>query len=248
VRVLFSDGGICSNFPVHFFDGPLPSRPTFGVNLKDFHPDHPEQRVYLPPPLENNKGLKNFIPELPSDPGFKSVLKFLGTIVNTMQNWRDQVQIGMPGYRDRIVHVCHSEKEGGLNLNMEDKIIQALAGGGADAADELRDAFVPGADPTTGAWYNHRRIRMRTMLAGIDQKLRGIQRALGRPDTPTWAAIVGDSNDKAAYKFESQAHRQLAIEVLTELAALGDKLVKSGIDLATGAPRPESEWRPTPRV
>lgn len=29
----FSDGGICSNFPVHFFDAWLPTRPTFGVNL-----------------------------------------------------------------------------------------------------------------------------------------------------------------------------------------------------------------------
>lgn len=29
----FSDGGICSNFPMHFFDSWLPTRPTFGVNL-----------------------------------------------------------------------------------------------------------------------------------------------------------------------------------------------------------------------
>jgi predicted acylesterase/phospholipase RssA len=249
-RVLFSDGGICSNFPVHFFDGPLPSRPTFGVNLKPFHPDHPDpdkDRVYLPPPLENNKGLKTFIPDLPAEPGLGSVFKFLGSIVNTMQNWRDQVQIGMPGYRDRIVHVCHTDKEGGINLNMEEKIIEALAGGGALAADELREAFLPGEDLTAGSWYNHRRIRMRTLLAGIDQKLRGIQRALGRADSPTWAEIVADSESKA-YKFESQEHRALAIEILRDLAALGDKLAKSGIDLATGAPRPESEWRPTPRV
>jgi predicted acylesterase/phospholipase RssA len=32
-RNWFSDGGICSNFPIHFFDSWLPSRPTFGVNL-----------------------------------------------------------------------------------------------------------------------------------------------------------------------------------------------------------------------
>jgi hypothetical protein len=246
--VLFSDGGICSNFPVHFFDGPLPSRPTFGVNLKPFHPDHPDQRIFLPPPLGNNKGLKNFIPELPSDPGLGSVLKFISSIINTMQNWRDQVQISMPGYRDRIVHVCHTDKEGGLNLNMEDDVIEALAGGGALAAGELRKNFFPGDDPTAGAWYNHRRIRMRTLLAGIDQKLRGIHRALGRADAPTWAEIVGNADSKAAYKFDSQAHRDLAIEILRDLAALGDKLAKSGIDLATGAPRPESEWRPTPRV
>jgi predicted acylesterase/phospholipase RssA len=29
----FSDGGICSNFPIQFFDAWLPTRPTFGVNL-----------------------------------------------------------------------------------------------------------------------------------------------------------------------------------------------------------------------
>ena len=32
-RNWFSDGGICSNFPIHFFDAWLPTRPTFGVNL-----------------------------------------------------------------------------------------------------------------------------------------------------------------------------------------------------------------------
>jgi hypothetical protein len=32
-RNLFSDGGICSNFPIHFFDAWLPKRPTFGINL-----------------------------------------------------------------------------------------------------------------------------------------------------------------------------------------------------------------------
>ncbi len=47
-RVYFSDGGLCSNFPVHFFDSPLPSHPTFAVNLRDFHPDHPKERVFLP--------------------------------------------------------------------------------------------------------------------------------------------------------------------------------------------------------
>src|SRR4051812_48408139 len=29
----FSDGGICSNFPIHFFDHWLPTRPTFGISL-----------------------------------------------------------------------------------------------------------------------------------------------------------------------------------------------------------------------
>lgn len=32
-RHLFSDGGIASNFPIHFFDRWLPTHPTFGINL-----------------------------------------------------------------------------------------------------------------------------------------------------------------------------------------------------------------------
>ena len=34
-RVLFSDGGICSNFPLQMFDAVLPGWPTFGINLRD---------------------------------------------------------------------------------------------------------------------------------------------------------------------------------------------------------------------
>ena len=52
-RCWFSDGGIASNFPVHFFDTPLPTRPTFAIDLDGFHPDHgrrPDEahNVYLP--------------------------------------------------------------------------------------------------------------------------------------------------------------------------------------------------------
>lgn len=246
-RILFSDGGICSNFPVHFFDATLPSRPTFGVNLREFHPDHPRSRVWMPPPIHNNRGVTIHIPDIPDKPGLGSVVSFLGFIVKTMQNWRDQLQVGMPGYRDRIVHVSHSPDEGGMNLNMASEAIAALGESGSEAADLLRKAFVPGPDRRSGAWYNHRRIRMRTLLAGIDQKLRGVHRVLEGTDSPTWADVVTDAQTDS-YQFRSAAHRDLAMSVLTDLAQIGRKLDESDIDLATGAPRPESEWRATPRV
>jgi predicted acylesterase/phospholipase RssA len=40
-RVWFSDGGLTSNFPIHFFDSPIPSRPTFCLNLVDFGAEAP---------------------------------------------------------------------------------------------------------------------------------------------------------------------------------------------------------------
>ena len=40
--MVFSDGGISSNFPVQIFDSPLPARPTFAINLAGFEADdHP---------------------------------------------------------------------------------------------------------------------------------------------------------------------------------------------------------------
>ncbi len=35
----FSDGGLSSNFPIHFFDSWLPTRPTFGINLTAYPPE-----------------------------------------------------------------------------------------------------------------------------------------------------------------------------------------------------------------
>src|SRR5437899_2968560 len=45
-RVWFSDGGLTSNFPIHFFDSPIPSRPTFCLNLVDFDAEAPNVEAY----------------------------------------------------------------------------------------------------------------------------------------------------------------------------------------------------------
>ena len=58
VRHCFSDGGITSNFPIHFFDAAVPGRPTFGINLvkvSTIYPDQ-ERNVLLPP--DNDDGIQ----------------------------------------------------------------------------------------------------------------------------------------------------------------------------------------------
>jgi hypothetical protein len=246
VRVLFSDGGICSNFPMHLFDSPLPTRPTFGIDLGDFHEDHPDERVWLPAMRKNSQGLETFVPPMTEKPGVASVVGFFGFMVNTMQNWNDQLQLVMPGFRDRIIHISHSKKEGGLNLDMEAKVIDTLATSGFDAADVLVKAFATITANEPNAWDNHRRIRMRLILSAIDQQMRNLRKAIGRTDAPTWREVVEDTKPPS-YPFAHDAHRALAISILDALDAVGENLEKSGIDLATGAPRPEPEWRGTPR-
>ena len=56
----FSDGGLTANLPVQFFDAPLPTRPTFAMDLAGFSADHPRSsnesdNSYLP--TENQGGL-----------------------------------------------------------------------------------------------------------------------------------------------------------------------------------------------
>jgi predicted acylesterase/phospholipase RssA len=246
VRVLFSDGGICSNFPMHLFDSPLPSRPTFGVDLGDFHEDHPGERVWLPATRKNSQGIETFIPVLSEQPGVAAVAGFFGSMMNTMQTWNDQLQLVMPGFRDRIVHISHSKKEGGLNLNMESAVIQTLATSGLDAARELVEAFVDGSEHEPNAWDNHRRVRMRLLLSAIDQQTRKLHQAMARTDAPTWREVL-DEAKPPSYPFHHEEDRALANKVLYALDAVGREVEESGIDLGTGAPRPEPEWRGTPR-
>ena len=40
-----------------------------------------------------------------------------------MQNWVDNQQTRVPGYRDRIVHISHTDNEGGMNLAMPPEVL-----------------------------------------------------------------------------------------------------------------------------
>src|SRR6059036_3215812 len=111
-----------------------------------------------------------------------------------MQDWRDQLQLAMPGFRDRIVHVCHGDREGGLNLNMEPEIIRTLSDSGAKAAEELIHAFAK------GGWENHQRIRIRTALSVLQQLLDQIAASLGSQQDPSYDQIVLDPKPPS-YKF-----------------------------------------------
>ncbi len=162
-RCWFSDGGIGSNFPVHFFDGLLPERPTFGVNLRPFHQDHPQdvldesRNVWFP--TRSRQAM------LPTWSSIESLASFLGSIMRTMQNWTDNTQMRLPGYRDRVVHVFLSPEEGGLNLNMSEETVDALTARGSAAGQALQ----------TLDWDGHRWTRFRTAMAQIQEKLDGVE-------------------------------------------------------------------------
>lgn len=158
-RCWFSDGGLGSNFPVHFFDSLLPSRPTFGINLRPFPRD-------VSPQADEAKNVR-----FPSEPGsevapewhrFEGLFGFLSALIHLMQNWVDATQTRLPGYRDRVVHVHLSEEEGGLNLEMPAERIEQLALRGRMAGRALVEQF---------DWDQHRWVRYRSTLPEIHLQL-----------------------------------------------------------------------------
>jgi predicted acylesterase/phospholipase RssA len=159
----FSDGGICSNFPIHFFDSALPRWPTFGVNLAGPIVDGVD--VWMP---DSNEGLPAGSLHV-----VNSLQAFAGAIRGAVQNWHDNAHIEMPAYRDRIVHIRFGEGEGGLNLNMPPGLIAALSDRGDRAGRKLAARFagvsIPGEPPSELDWNNHRRIRQRVALSALEE-------------------------------------------------------------------------------
>jgi len=155
----FSDGGITSNFPVHFFDNALPRWPTVSLNLGTHPVDAPHQDVWLPEDWENLK--------IPVKTLGSSGLGFGKAIFNTAMSWRDSLQSALPGYRNRIAQVRTSPGEGGSNLFMPREIIASLALRGALAGARLRTRF-----SNDKQWDRFRWLRLRTALSNLEQ-LRG---------------------------------------------------------------------------
>ncbi len=143
-----SDGGIASNFPIHFFDAVLPRWPTVGINLGPYPAGFGHQDVYLPTDQQATRGVPA--------PISRSFVSFLGAVFDTARNWRDTAQTLMPATRGRIAWVRQSSSEGGANLFMTRETVASLALRGAVAGARLRRRFA-----SQGQWRRHQWLRLR---------------------------------------------------------------------------------------
>lgn len=129
-RHWFSDGGISSNFPIHFFDAWVPERPTFGLDLvPSTAGGSPASHVHTYPDKAPH----------PRAVTITSLLGLLKQIVNTMQNWHDTLQSELSGFHDRIAHIGLSPKEGGLNIAMPEDVLKNVDLKGAEAGRQLTE-------------------------------------------------------------------------------------------------------------
>ncbi len=175
-RCWFTDGGVGSNFPIHFFDSPIPSRPTFGLDLGEAGSDD-EERVYFP--KSNAAGVLVYRRHIESA-GLHRLGSFLAAIAGVAKDWNHEALSHLPGYRDRIGVIRLTDAEGGLNLDMAPSLIDALSAYGGQAGREFVRRFgdpvhSPGARPETVMhWENHQRIRLRLLLAAMAETLQSL--------------------------------------------------------------------------
>lgn len=268
-RCWFSDGGVCSNFPIHFFDSPLPRWPTLSINLVE-KPTGTSPEALLQPEMPTGNG--GFIQEnwnrfetfeeldsagarllSKEKSGLGKLLSFAGAFITTMQNWSDNTQSRLPGYRDRIAQVGLTPEEGGLNLDMPPDRIKDLTDRGGAAGEEFIARFgVPPTHPQMH-WANHRWLRMRSCLASLESLLAGIERgcAGAQPqdvDYETWVRTTPPKSGAPSYDWGSVAQHELAKRTIRELRELVADQATSGELLADRAPRPRPELRPRPRL
>ena len=262
-RCWFSDGGVCSNFPLHFFDSPFPRWPTLSIDLKQMLPGTALDEFVKPQMIPNNEAgiqenwnrfefderIDQGSPDTPvrsEKSGLRKLTGFAGAFIVTMQNWSDNTLSRLPGYRDRIRPVPLSENEGGLNLNMPREIIDALTARGIVAGDELIARFsIPTAHPKMN-WDNHRWLRMRSSLASIETMFKEIDRACELPqpgdiDYESWAAANPPGKAPSyAWKSPQQSAALNMIKGVRKIVAESKTL---GANVANGSPRPRGELR-----
>jgi predicted acylesterase/phospholipase RssA len=196
VTAWFSDGGITSNFPMQFFDAWLPNRPTFGINLGDFEAGYDDQAVTLPAATKRAR-----LTETP----IRSAFGLLTTMLSTMQDWPDRVQMDAPGFKDRIATVRTAEDEGGLHLAMKPETIARLSAKGALAGAKLRDDF---------DFELHRWLRFRIAMNGLSVALARFEENL-----PDFEANVPEPWNRPTYRFSASREARVRQDA-RDLAAL----------------------------
>ena len=251
----FSDGAITSNFPVHFFDALLPGHPTFGLDLMgapdpdlaavidDESKDETLRHVYIPAGPDADEPLR-----WASIHGFGG---FVGQVLDTALNWRDTLQMEMPGFRERVCHIRLDKAEGGLNLSMDAEAVQGLMMRGAYAGESFSRFSFP----------LHRFTRYLTLMQMLETELKRARERFGFDreggDDPAWfrdrlAATVGDDEypwdtaKDAEWCAQARAATQALLDVTAEWGAADPPSL--GFDRPHQTPTPRPALRIVPPV
>ncbi len=219
--VYFSDGGITSNLPIHFFDSPLPRWPTLAINLQYAQvageygrPDvEPATGTWMAP-THSSGVLDLFRQFLNAQSAAGKVMGLGSAILSAARGWNDNSLLPLPGYRDRVVEVWLDPDEGGMNLNMPPCILRKLNNKGTEAGRLLVERFADHPPEHTMSWYSHRRGRYWSSMAGLAEHLHRLRDSIDHPhpgDADLWDLI----NDPDAVSFRMTPQQRAEFERAT---------------------------------
>jgi predicted acylesterase/phospholipase RssA len=248
-KTWFSDGGLSSNIPVHFFDGPIPRWPTFALNLRGFPRTADGLEQPLDPNAPNDKKVflaTEYDPdvELFFEKGRGRLFQFVNSILDAMQNWNDNTLMQLPGYRERTVEIAMRSSEGGLNLVMPKATIDSIMERGFHAADRFKEKFATPTLNDSAYWNNHRHIRLRSSLLMQSEWTRRFRMAWDTPTLrPPYADVVGGGNPPYENAYDP-SEIPSAKDFAVHLRDAPDKIQAT----LTKQPHPAPELRARPRV
>jgi hypothetical protein len=250
----FTDGGLGTNFPISLFDSPMPTRPTFGINLGSFSDGQPESADEIDNidyAKSNRDGLLPMHRKI-ADHGFSAISDFAVATIQTARSWPDNSYLDVLGYRDRIVTVLQTGAQGGMNLTMTVPVIERLGTRGSVAAATMVKQFTESHRAYRGAtgWDNHRWVRYRALMSGLPEFLSGFKAGRLRLGplgaTASTDPIPLNPADPPSYTLSAPA-RRVAEAVSDELVAAADALTPAtavvGLKVARGG-----RIRRTPQV
>jgi predicted acylesterase/phospholipase RssA len=226
-RCLFSDGGLSSNFPIHFFDHLLPNRPTFAISLDDFDEKRNRSDVWMPSKAVSGSQL----PILP----LNGLGQFLMRLVYSAKDWQDNLQSILPGYRERIVHVVLKPNEGGLNLTMNQATIDKLVDYGRQAGTMLCDDF---------DLDEHRWRRFLVAMARMEETLDEVAQAYEQVPGKFGDFLDGYVRDQEPYKYPPTSPRPDPTPYRQDNRARVDEMLRRAAELVAAG----KDWRVEPTI
>lgn len=232
-RCLFSDGGLSSNFPIHFFDRLLPNHPTFAISLDVYDERRsrggPGDRVWLH--KKAREGINRPVM------AFEGLVGFLLRLVDSAKDWQDNLQSVLPGYRERIVHIGLDDDEGGLNIAMDKPTIDRLADLGRQAGARLE----------TFDFDAHRWRRFLVAMARMEQTLDEVAESYeGVKGAESFREFLKRYPDLAAEYRQNSKDVAEMLKRGAQLAKLGEEWRNEPLIRKGKIPRPETALRITP--
>jgi predicted acylesterase/phospholipase RssA len=249
---LFVDGGMTSNFPLNLFDKPLPRWPTFGINLREKDDGRHFQDIYMA--CTNGGGLEEWWTRFDEGAGWGGLFSYFSLLFDTSRNWRDNLQMNVPGYRDRVVHIGLNAQEGGMNLDMEKTVIAEIAARGQKAGAAILSRYSPSpanpADPDCVVdLANQKWIRFRSFMELLEEVSLSMEKA-----------VAYSGFGEATYEYLLQESAELSYSMTASQREYAGDLLRRFMDLVplvkaaraaensfnTRVPKPEPDLKVTP--